>query len=343
MKANVNKFDRIKPSGFFGNFSHGYVVAEQPSCIKHNMDANSQSKSAYEFLENGDCRSGDYCKFSHMDEDLVQQSIRSPPISLQIEQTSQGPPSASTDPHNERFAEGLAVSPTSANIQPKKTCYNLLEDYCDIIVEKDMPEISSPSWAKDLERLVAKCEKVPQVPMPEDIRRLRTAVRQLQEWRVSIEGFPSALTQAINTFGDMVEFFTVFEKNWEQETEALSSARTSTPKTDLATCWTSLEEFIYDMVEAGSPRNPKWAPALVKALEACYRSKAPPTLEHLCHLEIANSIVLGWALNTTVPNGLNIQLRKIGNVIDYMKATLGYGDEDEDEDELSTVLEMRSS
>jgi hypothetical protein len=343
MKANVNKFGRINPLGFFGNFFHGYGVAEQARGIKQNMHANSQSKPACESLEKGESRSGDYCKFSQMDQDLVQQSIRSPPVSLRIDQTSQGSPSASADPHNERFSETLAVSPKSANIQSKKTCYNLLEDYCDIIIEKDMPEISSPSWAKDLERLVAKCEKVPQVPTPEDISRLRTTVIQLREWRASIEGFPAALTEAINTFKDMVEFFTVFEKNWEQETEAPSSARTSIPKTDLATCWSSLEDLLYNMVEANSPRNPKWAPALEKALEACYCSKVLPTLEDLCSIEIANPIVLRWALNATVPNGLNIQLREIGNIIDHMKVTLGYIEEDEEEDGLETVMEMKGS
>jgi hypothetical protein len=97
------------------------------------------------------------------------------------------------------------------------------------------------------------------------------------------------------------------------------------------------------MVEANSPRNTKWAPALEKALEACYCSKVLPTLEDLCYIEIANPIVRRWASNATVPNGLNIQLRKIGNVIDHMKVTLGYVEEDEEEDELETVMEMKGS
>jgi hypothetical protein len=318
MEAVSNELIRIQASGFFSNPSEGSSIADQTHGVKHNAQVNPRSKIPCKFFfEKGSCRFGGGCNYSHMNQGSAKQSNLSPPTGPQTEQTVQGPPSTSICPPRRQSSRRSTISQGPSHKQQIKNCYDILEEYCDSLIEKDKPEILQPVFAQTLKQLVNDCFQKADDVTEETERRLQTLFQQMRKWAKDIEGVPVVIAEQIRQIDALRDGIKQFLRDEEEGATAPKPK-----KTGFSTCWNSLPDLLDAMVKANNPMDLRWAPALKKALEACFSSKVSPTCEDLCYLEIARPGALRWALNVKLPKDLTFQIRKVGDVIKHMKTIL---------------------
>jgi hypothetical protein len=147
MEALSNNIIRIQTSGFFSSSFRRGAIVDLTRGVNHNPRTNPRSRIPCKFFsKKSKYRFEDDYKFSHTNQGPIKQSTPTPPTGSGTEKTSQGPSSAPIDPPRGQPSHGSTAPPTQSQRRQAKNCYDLLEEYCDSLIEKDKPEILQPQF-----------------------------------------------------------------------------------------------------------------------------------------------------------------------------------------------------